>query len=565
MLEQVRRNFSVVLATVVVLACGFSAAAAEYTGVVQGVVKNSSGAPVAGAFVKLKNADRRLTFMVISQDQGRYQANHLPPGSYMVQGIGGEYQSQPASSVAVAEGKSATLDLSLTVQRAPALPNAWPGRTPGQGGGESESAPAPLNPPDGPAKQIVMGKCSVCHDAARIVNARYDRERWEDTIDDMQMYAEGSDYAKPLTDQESKTLLDYLDSNFSAANGRGGRGRAKPDPNSRLPRTLMQGDQRNYIAVEFELPDTGAEPHEVTVDNEGNGWVSQRTGGRLGRLDLKTLTYTEIDPPPAPSDKVRLNGIVRGEGNKIWFLDGGPNRRWLSYDTTAKEFNSFTLPKLKSGSASGNTMRVRSDGTVWLCSLAANQIIRLDPKTKQFDVWDVPAGEKAGKSANPYGMAISGDGKVWFVENALSALGRIDPATGKFDEYPIPMKDVVARKMGMDSEGNIWAGLHIPGKLMKVDYKTIKMTIFDPPTKDSGVYSVQGDPTSKLVWFSQQQADLIGRFDPATQKFTEFPLANAEEDHRRIEIDPNHPTRIWWSGDTSGRMGYIELVNGSGM
>jgi streptogramin lyase len=96
-----------------------------------------------------------------------------------------------------------------------------------------------------------------------------------------------------------------------------------------------------------------------------------------------------------------------------------------------------------------------------------------------------------------------------------------------------------------------------------VDHKTIEMTIFDPPTKDSGVYSVQGDPKSKLIWFSQQHADKIARFDPATQTFTEFPLATAEEDHRRIEIDPNYPNRIWWSGNLSGRLGYIELLEGN--
>ena len=121
-------------------------------------------------------------------------------------------------------------------------------------------------------------------------------------------------------------------------------------------------------------------------------------------------------------------------------------------------------------------------------------------------------------------------------------------------------KPRVTRKMGSDSEGNLWVGLHVPGKLMKVDYKTTQMTIFDPPTEDSGVYSVQGDAKSKLIWFSQQHADQIARFDPATRTFTEFSLANAEEDHRRIEIDPSNSNRIWWTGNTSGRIGYVELL-----
>jgi virginiamycin B lyase len=555
------RGYSFAAVLMAAVLCAVSMRAADNPGVVQGVVKDKAGAPVAGAFVKLKNADRRLTFMVVSQAQGRYTVNNLPVGKYVVQGVGGEFQSAMSAPVDVAAGKPATVDVALTEQRAPALPNAWPGRTPGAMAGGEAAAVGEIKVPDGAGKTLVTGRCSVCHDAARIVSARYNEAQWQNVVDDMQAYAQGSDYAKELTPAEVKTLMEYLMANFSDAGARGGRGPRTVDPNSRLPRTLMAGDAMKYVAVEFELPDTKAEPHEITVDNEGNGWLTQRTGGKLGEFNLKTMMYTEYAPPPAISKKVRLNGIVRGVDNKVWFLDGGPNRRWLSFDTVGKEFNAFALPKLKSGNASGNTMRVRSDGTVWLCSLEANQIIRLDPKTKEFKVWDVPAGVKAGKSANPYGMAIDGANNVWWVENAMAQVGRLNPETNKIDEYPIPEKDVVARKMGMDSEGNIWVGLHIPGKLMKVDYKTLQMTIYQPPTVDSGVYSVQGDPASKLVWMSQQQADKIARFDPATQKFTEFALANAEEDNRRIEIDPHHSNRIWWSGDTSGRIGYIELLN----
>ena len=157
-------------------------------------------------------------------------------------------------------------------------------------------------------------------------------------------------------------------------------------------------------------------------------------------------------------------------------------------------------------------------------------------------------------------MAISGDGKIWFIENAMNQVGRIDPVTGKIDEFEIPVKNAVARKGGMDSEGNVWVGLHGAGKLMKIDYKTTKMTVYDPPTDDAGVYSVQGDPKSPLVWFSEQHVDKMARFDPKTERFTEFPLANAESDPRRIEIDRNNPNRIWWSGNLSGRMGYVEVL-----
>jgi virginiamycin B lyase len=531
----------------------------DRAGTLQGVVKDASGAPVTGAFVKMKNAERRLTFMVVSQAAGHYSVNTLPSGKYVVQGVGGEFQSEMSAQVDVAAGRPATHDISLTAKRAPQLPPAWPGRRPGERGAEAERATG-TQPvlPEGEGKKITEAKCLTCHDAARIVRVRAERERWEEVILNMRLYARGSNFAKDLTDQEAKVLTDYFTTNYNA---RDRVARVKPDPNSRLPRTLLQGDATKYMVVEYELPDATAEPHEITADSEGNGWVSQRRGGKLGRLDGKSLVYTEVSPPAGESKLMRLNGITYDARDKLWLVDGGPNRRFLSYDTRAKEFGVYPLPKLKSGNASGNSMRVHPNGTVWLNSIGSNQIIRLDPRTKQFTVFEAPAGVKNGRTASPYGMAIAGDNKIWVIENAVNQMARIDPVSGKIEEFPIPVHDPVARKGGMDSEGNIWVGLHGAGHLMKINYKTTEMTVYTPPTQDAGPYSVQGDPKSKLVWFSEQHVDKIAKFDPATETFTEYPLPNAESDNRRIEVDRVNPKRIWWSGMTSGKMGYIEVLN----
>jgi len=557
MLKQNHPPVVVLILAVLAVLYSHPVRAQDRTGILQGVVKDSSGAPVSGAFVKVKNAERRLTFMIISQAQGRYSLSNLPTGKYVVQAIGGEYQSEPSAQTDVTSVGAVTVNLALTAARAPQLPGAWPGRLPGEQVGEGEGGGAPPALPDGEGKQIVEAKCVSCHDAQRILRVRADRDRWQTIVQNMRAYSQGSTLAKPLTDEETKVVMDYVLANFS---GIGGTGKPPPDPNSRLPRSLLKGEATKYIAVEFELPNNKAEPHEVAVDLEGNGWVTQRVGGKLGRFDPKTLTYTEIAPPSGQSPTNRLNAITRAPDGKLWFIDGGPNRRWLSYDPKTKEFEVYELPKLKSGSASGNTMRVHPNGTVWLNSIAANQVIRLDPTTREFTVFEVPAGVKRGRTASPYGMAISGDNKVWFIENAVNQMGRIDPATGKIDEFPIFVKNPVARKGGMDSEGNVWVGLHGVGKLMKIDYKTTKMTVYDPPSEDAGVYSVQGDPKSRIVWFSEQHVDKMARFDYRSETFTEFPLANAESDPRRIEVDPTNPNRIWWSGNLSGRMGYVELL-----
>src|ERR1700733_5844512 len=100
-LRNVTRNLTLGIAAGVGLIARQSAWAADERGWVPGGVNDASGKPVAGAMVKLKNAERRLTFMVPSQDQGRFEAKDLPVGQYTVQGVGGGFQSGVSAPVSV--------------------------------------------------------------------------------------------------------------------------------------------------------------------------------------------------------------------------------------------------------------------------------------------------------------------------------------------------------------------------------------------------------------------------------------------------------------------------------
>jgi streptogramin lyase len=86
------------------------------------------------------------------------------------------------------------------------------------------------------------------------------------------------------------------------------------------------------------------------------------------------------------------------------------------------------------------------------------------------------------------------------------------------------------------------------------------MTIFSPPTANAGTYSVVVDKKNDLIWMSEHKVDKIARFNPKTEEWVEFPLAEAESDARRIDIDPTNPNRIYWAGNIPGRMGFIEVL-----
>ena len=285
----------------VVVAFSSQVRAADYAGSIRGTVKDASGAAVTGAFVKVKNAEKRLTFMVISQAQGRYTANGLPPGKYTVQGIGAGFESALSSPVEVAN-QSASVDLSLTTRLGPAYPPGWPGDPGGRQMWRYDQAS--LEPVPGEGHEILTTKCTQCHNLSRVLIYRVDRNGWTAAITKMRNYIKGMPNVNDLTEPEAETLLDYMSTNYGPLEA--------PHPNSRLPRGLMSGDGLKYMAVDFELPVSASMPHDATVDFEGNGWVGETGTGYLGKLDVNTLEYTRIPVPPV--------GAVRGNASDIHAL-----------------------------------------------------------------------------------------------------------------------------------------------------------------------------------------------------------------------------------------------------
>ena len=223
MLKQMTLQVVVVMLAAITALCPNPIQAQDRAGTLQGVVKDSSEAPVSGAFVKMKNAERRVTFMVVSQAQGRYSVNSLPTGKYVVQAIGGDYQSELSAPVDVTAGKPATVDLSLTATRAPQLPGAWPGRLPGEQGGEAKEEGRLRLYLKARASRSSSRNVSPAMTPNGSVRLRANRDRWETIILNMRAYAQGSTLAKDLTDQEAKVLLDYVTTNFSGSRAGGGK------------------------------------------------------------------------------------------------------------------------------------------------------------------------------------------------------------------------------------------------------------------------------------------------------------------------------------------------------
>jgi streptogramin lyase len=520
------------------------ATAAGHSGVIEGIVRDANGEPVAGAFVKVKNEERRLTFLHISEEGGRYNAFKLPAGQYTVQAVGGDFESAWSTPVSIAQAGAGVMDVALDVERAPDLPPAWTRRTP-------EYLAMADSVPDGPAKDIIMARCTACHTEARVISRHVGAEDWLGIIDDMRLRA-ATVGLEPITEDEAAVVIDFLATNYPPL--------PAPDPNSRFPRELQAEDARNYRVVQYELENARAENHDIEVDPWGVGWANQRLGGKLGRFDPETYEFSEVEMPANETGIIRPgNPRITSEGI-MWITEPFGNR-WLSYDIAANEWTEYPFPSDElRGTSYGNTMLVHPDGTVWGSGPGAAR--RFNPATGEWDAWDTPSWNLTQMNPGGYGLAVAGDGRVWMAENQVDRIARIDPDSGEVVEFRIPGDEThYPRRMAHDPDGNVWAALWSSGKLLRIDYRTDEITMIEPPIPHNGAYALDFDESSGLMWTTLHTRDILASYEPDTGAWEMYPLPQAETDTRRVEVDQFRPNRVWWSTVAyQARIGFLEVL-----
>jgi len=525
---------------------------------IAGVIKDTSAQPMAGVLVRVRSEELGLSFTVVSQKQGRYATPNLLPGRYIVQGFSVDHQSEPMGPLAVRGGQHGQMDLTLNV------PLKLP--PPHQRMNDADFA---IFMPEGKGKGLVESRCTICHTLQRVVSARKTPQEWQKTVNEMRYKFHGKEM--PLNHATSEveliqldTMADYLGKTFALGVpvdprvlDQGPESGGLRHPN----RNLLGGFFKRptaYVAMEYSLLPNSM-PQDIAVDSEGTAWVSEANTGMLGRFDPNSLTYTRISPSRAKNPKVQMNSIAVDSQDHLWFVDEGTNASLVEFKPKTGEFNSYSLPQylypIPPYSSPARLAALRFlQGNIWATGPAANWIVKLEPKTGKTTEYPVAHG------SSPYGLAIGGDHRIWFAAEIGNFIGRLDPTTGAIIRYDVPTARSLLRGMVADAEGNLWVAATESGKLLKVDFQNGTLKEFDPPTHDSGPYSVDVDTKRNLIWFSELYADKIARFDPKTNIFVEFPAPSADLGVRRVEVDRRNPNRVWWSGGQSGKIGYIEVI-----
>ncbi len=227
--------------------------------------------------------------------------------------------------------------------------------------------------------------------------------------------------------------------------------------------------------------------------------------------------------------------------------------------TATGVFREYPLPQSDS-----QIMRLAIDheGRIWFGEMGKNYLAVFDPRAQTFQQMTPPHGRYG-----VMGVQVAPDDTIWFVEQYANYIGHYFPATGRYQMYPLPTLTIpdashpgktltlpsAPNELVLDSHGMVWFTEFNADRLGRLDPHTGLTQQYPLAAKKSVQtllpYGITVDPQG-MVWFTEASSDHLGRLDPATGRIRFFTMPGP--DVPLMEIASDAHGIIWATSFSSG-------------
>jgi virginiamycin B lyase len=272
---------------------------------------------------------------------------------------------------------------------------------------------------------------------------------------------------------------------------------------------------------------------------DGSIYIAVMFGNTIARFDPRTKAFQEWDLPSG----ARPHGLLVDRNGQVWYTGNG--------NGTIGHLDPATAKVIEHRAPSGgdpHTLVIDDQGVIWFTVQNGQRIGRLDTTTGRITEFTT--------RGNPYGIALDKTGHVWFCQLGGDRLGRLDPATRTITELPLPSGSR-PRRMAAAPDGSLWVTLYGTGKLVRIDAgarKVVKEYAM-PAGPSGGPYAVTVDGAG-IVWANEIKTDTVVRLDPTTGDLRVIELPSKNVGIRKMIVDAEG--RVWYMGSHNGRLGVIE-------
>jgi virginiamycin B lyase len=197
---------------------------------------------------------------------------------------------------------------------------------------------------------------------------------------------------------------------------------------------------------------------------------------------------------------------------------------------------------------------VDPEGRVWFVGQKGHYLARLDPKTGDFERFDLEPG------TGPHNLIVAKDGSVWFAGNLKAYIGKLDPETGEITRYPMP--DPAARDphtLVFTQNEDMWFTVQGGNFVGKLTTDTGDVELIPVPTAKARPYGIVVGAGDR-PWIVEFGSHKIATVDPATMELSEYVLPKEDSRPRRLALGPGEA--VWYVDYALGRLGRLDPKSG---
>ncbi len=387
-------------------------------------------------------------------------------------------------------------------------------------------------------KDIFFTTCwQSCHSfQKRMATQTLDESGWRARVIYMRdVMMEGRKFSDEVTDD----FTNYLTTLF-------GPNSPKPASPEDMPeyKSLVRPVNPNALNIAYVEYDftalNGMGPWSAVEDKDGMMWIPYYgRGNAVVKLDPKTGEQTSY--PLGFARKAGIHSAVPARDGSVWFTEAALGKIG-KLDPETKQITEYQNTPLPNGTRTGShTIRVDDRGLVWVSGGPA--ISMFDPKTETFRHFDL---------AGTYGNVVGKDGAQWFTSfRPDGPIGRIKD--GVLTKYYPPTKGKPQRLLE-DPDGIIWFTERQGNKIGRLDPKTEQFKEFPLPGPEASPYAI-GRDAKGMIWYSSHEQDTLGRLDPNTGEVIEYPYPHSEISMREFFNDSHG--RMWYASSVNNKIGYF--------
>ena len=510
-----------------------------------GQVSSQKEKVMEGVVVGAKKDGSTMTVNVVSDAKGRFTfpSDKLEPGHYALKIRAAGYDLEGPQSVDVTAGKTVTANLKLKSAENPSA--------------QLTDAEWLLSIPGTEQQKSFLLGCNGCHTIERIVKANKSADEWVQVFRRMSTYAPGSTPLRPQVTvggvQRDRTRgVDPMEIGTWLANVNASYNSKQGFPLKTLPRP--KGKATRTVITEYDLPRKLAMPHDVIVDGDGMVWYSDFGDQFIGRLDPKSGKVTDFSIPELKKGFPRGTLDLQSDKDQnLWvslMYQGGIAK----FDRKAEKFTVYPVPKDWQGNHTQQSMvsptNSHVDGKVWTNNQDTHSIYRVDVTTGEYEnlgEFKIP-GEN--RTINAYGIPSDSQNNLYLLEFGANNIGRIDAKTKEFKIYSTIAQGTRPRRGRFDAQDRLWFAEYGANGVGMLDPKSGQIQEWQLPIPWSAPYHVVPDKNGD-VWIGSMWTDRVTRLDPKSSQFTDY-LLPRETNIRRVFVDNTTSPVTFWVGSNHG-------------